>query len=110
MDKGPSMQNTQARRGTLWDFLEEQHLTPRVDARSVAQVRAQLEGSPLPDLLRETAGEINRKVGSVMIEAHTYLPPEPLVCSFTYVKGNIEFIMQLEVLGAKPSLVFVTRK
>ncbi|HMI53570.1 MAG TPA: hypothetical protein VK525_18795 [Candidatus Saccharimonadales bacterium] len=104
------MANTQVRRAPLWDFLEEQHLTRRIDAPELARVRSLLESSPVPDMLRETAGEINRKVGSVVIEAHTYLPPEQLVCSFTYVKGNVEHIMQLEVNGAKPSLVFLTRK
>jgi len=104
------MANTQVRRVTLWNFLEEQHLTHRVGAQELARVRLLLESSPLPDRLRETAGEINRKVGSVVIEAHTYLPPEQLVCSFTYVKGNVEHIMQLEVNGAKPSLVFLIRK
>lgn len=104
------MSNTQVRRATLWNFLDEQHLTQRISAHEIAQVRELLESSPLPDTLRETAGEINRKVGSVVIEAHTYLPPEQLVCTFTYIKGNVEYIMQLEVHGAKPSLVFVTRK
>lgn len=104
------MQNAQARRETLWDFLEEKHLTPRVDTSLLAQVRSQLERSPVVDSLRETAGEINRKVGSVVIEVQTYLPPGLLVCSFTYTQRNVEYVMQLEVCGAKPSLVFVARK
>jgi len=104
------MPNTQLRRATLWDFLDEQHLTQRISTHEIARVRALIVNSPLADMLRETAGEINRKVDSVVIEAHTYLPPEQLVCTFTYIKGNVEHIMQLEVRGAKPCLVFVTRK
>jgi len=104
------MQNVQARRATLWDFLEEKHLTPKVNATQLAQLRSHLERSPVLDKLRETAAEINRKVDSVVIEVHTYLPPEPMVSSFTYTDGNVEYIMQLEVCGSKPSLVFVIRK
>ena len=46
----------------------------------------------------------------VLVDEHHYLPPEPVVSSFAFTRGNTEYVMRLEHWGPRPSLVFATRK
>jgi hypothetical protein len=60
--------------------------------------------------MRETCAAINHEAGRYLVEGHYYLPPEPMINSFVFVRRTTEFVMQLEATGRGPSLVFIVRK
>jgi hypothetical protein len=53
---------------------------------------------------------INKKAGGLVIDSHSYLPPQPIVCAFIVANGNIDYVMQISVRHSKPLLVFLKRK
>jgi hypothetical protein len=58
----------------------------------------------------EVCSSINTQAGTVVVDQHHYLPPEPVISSFAFSRGATEYVMRLELCDQKPSLVFVTRK
>ncbi len=95
---------------SLKNFLDERHLTSKKLGFSVARARQRLEQSELLKSMREICASINTQAGTVVVDEHHYLPPEPVVSSFAFSKGHTEYVMRLELWGRRPSLVFVTRK
>lgn len=95
---------------TLKAFLEERHLTQKDTSFFQTQVRDRIERSPLLEIMRDTCTAINKEAGRVVVEGHHYLAPEPVICSFTFIKGDTEFVMRVELADPKPRLVFVTRR
>ena len=93
----------------LREFLDKRGLTMKNGASSQADARARLERYGLPSLMQDTCAFINEQAGGVLIQGHDYLPPQPLVNSFTFVRHGTEFTMQLEA-HSTPRLVFVERK
>ena len=101
------MANTLA---SLKDFLEERHLTRKNDCLPLAQTRQRLAESQLLKTMRDIGAAINTAAGAVIVDEHHYLPPEPVLSSFGFSRGQTEYVMRLELWGPRPSLVFVTRK
>jgi len=95
---------------SLKNFLEERHLTREKPTLPVPRARQRLEQSELLKSMREICASINAQAGTVVVDEHHYLPPEPVVSSFAFSKGHTEFVMRVELWDQKPSLVFVTRK
>jgi hypothetical protein len=91
------------------EFLVKRGLTIKNGALSQADARARSERYGLPTLMRNTCAFINEQAGEVLVEGHYYLPPQPLVNSFSFVRRDTEYIMQLEAI-LTPRLVFVERK
>ena len=95
---------------SLKDFLRERRLTRRDDGFLLAQARQRLEESQLLKTMQDICAEINSEAGTVIVDEHHYLPPEPVVSSFAFTRGQTEYVMRLELWRPTPSLVFVTRK
>jgi hypothetical protein len=95
---------------SLKDFLEERHLTRKNCGPPLAQARQRLEESRLLKIMRDICAAINRAAGSVTVDEHHYLPPEPVVSSFIFTQGQTEYVMRLELWGPRPSLLFVIRR
>jgi hypothetical protein len=95
---------------SLNNFLNQRCLTHKEPALSVARARQRLEKSEFLKSMQETCASINTHAGTVVVDEHHYLPPEPVVSSFAFSKGHTEYLMRLELWGRKPSLVFLTRK
>jgi hypothetical protein len=95
---------------SLHDFLKEQHLTRNESDFTRLQARERLRKSQLLQTMQDVCAAINRETGRVIVEEHHYLPPEPVVSSFTFVKGETEYLMRLELWGTSPALVFISRK
>lgn len=91
-------------------FLEERRLRKKDNGHCSAEMRRQLEESALLKVVDATCALFNREAGEAVIEAHAYLPPEPVVRSFTFAKDGTEYVMRLDLWGTKPTLVFMTRK
>lgn len=96
-------------RVSIREFLEDMHLVHKDDASFLDDARKQLEKSQLMEFMESICAEINREAGMMLVERQSYLPPEALVRSFTFTKGREEFVMQVEVWGPKPTLVFFRR-
>jgi hypothetical protein len=95
---------------SLKNFLEEQHLTRKDNGHLAAQTRSRLEQSKLLELIDGTCAAFNREAGTAVIEGHAYLPPEAIMRSFVFVKGQTEFVMRIDLWRNKPTLVFLVRK
>lgn len=91
-------------------FLEERHLTYTDNTAVLADARRRIEQSGLLETLQDICAEINREAHKVLIESCRYLPPMELVQTFSFVDGGTEYVMQIELCGHRPTLVFVTRK
>ena len=95
---------------SLKDFLEERDITRKKAALLGPRARQRLEQSELFKSMREICASINAQAGTVVLDEHHYLPPEPVISSFAFSKGSTEYVMRLELRDQKPSLAFITRK
>jgi len=95
---------------SLKDFLRQRRLIQRNNEIQSAQTRQRLEESQLLKTIEQVCGAINTEAGTVIVEEHHYLPPEPVVSSFAFVRGHTEYVMRLELWGPKPMLVFAVRR
>lgn len=95
---------------SLKTFLEERDITPMKPTLRGPRARQRLEESELFKSMREICASINTQAGTVVLDEHHYLPPEPVISSFAFSKGSTEYVMRLELRDQKPSLVFITRK
>lgn len=93
---------------SLWSY-SERHLARREKNAQLALLREQLDKSELLVLMEHIAEEVNARAGDLVIEVQSYLPPEPLVRSFSFRKGDKDYILQLESWGSNPTLVFLMR-
>ena len=93
---------------SLWNYLER-HLAGRESGAHLALLREQLDKSELLVMMEHIADEVNRRSRNLVIDVQSYLPPEPLVRSFSFRKGDKDYILQLESWGPNPTLVFLMR-
>ncbi|HET7106236.1 MAG TPA: hypothetical protein VFI38_05450 [Candidatus Acidoferrum sp.] len=91
-------------------FLEERNLSCKQPAGYESQARQRLQESEFSKSMLEICSSINAQAGTVVVDQHHYLPPEPVISSFAFSRGPAEYVMRLELCDRKPSLVFVTRK
>jgi len=94
----------------LRDFLQEQRIVRRYSGLPSVQARQLLAKSQLLKTMQDICASINREAGTLVVEELQFLPPEPIVSSFTFRKDRREYVMQLELWGSKPYLAFITRK
>jgi hypothetical protein len=95
---------------SLKNFLEERDLTHTKPGLLGPRARQRLEESELFKSMREICASINAQAGTVVLDEHRYLPPEPVISSFAFSKGSTEYVMRLELWDQRPALVFATRK
>jgi hypothetical protein len=93
---------------SLWNYLER-HLARRENSAHLALLREQLDKSELMMWMVHIADKVNKRARKLVIDVQSYLPPEPLVRSFSFRKGDKEYILQLESWGPNPTLVFLMR-
>jgi hypothetical protein len=95
---------------SLAQFLKEQHLLPTDDDFAFERGRERVEKLGLLRLMQETCAAINELAGRTIVDAHCFLPPNPMLGCFIFVEDECEFVMRLELLGATPLLIFSERR
>ena len=91
---------------SLAAFLREQHLITVDCAADIEHGRQLVEQSGLLPIMFDTCTVINTLAKRVIVDGHSFLPPEPILCCFTYVEDGVEYFMRLELQAATPTLVF----
>jgi hypothetical protein len=95
---------------SLKDFLQQRHLTHKNDTVQLRCARQRLEKSLLLETIRDICMEINAEAGTLIVDEHHYLSPEPIICSYIFKRDHTEYVMRVELCGPRPSLVFIARK
>jgi hypothetical protein len=95
---------------SLVEFLNEWSFITRDDYVRIEWARKRVEASGLASMMMETCTTINRIVGENIVDMHSFLSPEPVLCCFIYVEGGTEYFMRLELQGAVLTLSFAERK
>ena len=95
---------------SLAEFLREQHLITVDCAADIEHGRQLVETSGLLPIMFDTCTAINMLAKKVIVDGHSFLPPEPILCCFTYVVDGAEYFMRLELQGATPTLVFSVQR
>lgn len=98
------------RRPSLMEFMEKQNLVQKEPSKPLEDLRKEIEAGSLLKDMERTAGVINQAAGSLLIDAQSYLWPEPLIRSFSVQKKREEYVMQLELWEGQPALTFLLRK
>lgn len=98
------------RQSSLWEFLSDSDVLTKSGALPLSLHRARLEDSDLITSLQRLSDAVNDHAGNQVIEVQSGLRHEPLIRSFTYNSDNSDHMMQIELWGAQPTLVFLTRK
>lgn len=94
---------------SLRDFLER-NVTRRENDGQLALFREQLDKSDLLVMMERLAAEVNESARGLVIDVQSYLPPEPLVRSFSFQKGDKDYTLQLESWGPNPEVTFIMRQ
>jgi hypothetical protein len=87
-------------------FLREQHLITVDCGADIEHGRQLVEKSGLLPIMFDTCTVINTLAKRVIVDGHSFLPPEPILCCFTYLEDGAEYFMRLELQAATPTLVF----
>jgi len=95
---------------SLAKFLKERQLIPASDTFALERGRERVERSGLLRMMQETCGAINELAGRTIVDAHTFLPPEPILACFIFVEDGTEYLIRLELQEATPTLVFSERR
>lgn len=95
---------------SLGEFLSKRKLIASDDYLGVQRAREQVEASGVVALMMETCATINRIAGETIVDMHSFLPPEPILCCFIYGENGTDYFMRLELQGATPTLSFAERK
>jgi hypothetical protein len=69
--------------------------------------REKIEKSELLRRMQEVCDEINKKAGTLVIDSHSYLPPQPILRAFIVTKGSRDYVMQISLSHSEPRLVFL---
>jgi hypothetical protein len=96
--------------GSLAKFLKERQLLPLDENDAIDRARERVEKSGLMRIMMETCAAINELVGRTIVDVHSFLPPEPILCCFIFVEDGTEYLMRLDLKGGTPVLVFAERK
>jgi hypothetical protein len=94
----------------LWEFLDGIGVVNRDRDFKAELRRVKLEESALVTSLERIASAVNDNAGYEVIEVRSFASPEQLIRSFNFRDGNLDHVMRIELWGALPVLVFLTRK
>jgi hypothetical protein len=95
---------------SLAKFLKERELIPACDTFAVERGRERVERSGLLRMMQETCAAINELAEGTVVDAHSFMPPDPTLCVFIYLEEGTEYIVRLELQDATPTLIFAERK
>jgi hypothetical protein len=76
----------------------------------IERARERVEASGIVNMMIETCKTINGMVGRTIVDMHSFLPPEPILCCFIYPENGTDYFMRLELQGTLPTLSFSERK
>ena len=68
--------------------------------------RQLVEKSGLLPKMFDTCTATNVLAEIASVDGHSFLPPEPILCCFTYVEAGAGYFMRLELQGAKLTLAY----
>lgn len=105
-----TLHDVRAQSGSLAKFLKDRQLMPVDESDSTERGRRLVEQSGLMRIMMETCAAINELAGRTIVDVHSFLPPEPILCCFIFVDGGSEYFMRLELQGETPVLEFAERK
>ena len=108
-DTAITLSDSRTESTSLAKFLTERHLLAADDTYEIERARGEVEASGIVNMMLETCTSINKMVGRTIIDVHSFLPPEPILCCFIYVEGGTEYFLRLELQGAIPTLSFSER-
>jgi hypothetical protein len=94
---------------SLAEFLTERHLIATDDTDSMDRARQRVEETGVVQMMIETCALFNKIAGRTIVDAHSFLPPIPILCCFIYVENGTEYFMRLELQGVIPTLIFAER-
>jgi hypothetical protein len=83
---------------------------PANDTTAAERGRERVERSGLLRTMMETCAAVNGLAGRTIVDVHSFLPPEPILCCFIYVEHGTEYLLRLELQGETPTLIFAERK
>jgi len=94
--------------GSLVKNLDLVHKDPTAD---LSRFRTLLEESHLPERIRQTAETVNKEVGYHALYLLDFSPPQRSILYLSFSKKKSEYIMEIVLRTAGPSVVFhsVTR-
>jgi hypothetical protein len=95
---------------SLVEFLNERHLMTTDETYGIERAREKVEASGIVNMMIETCNTINGMVGRTIVDMHSFLPPEPILCCFIYAENGTDYFMRLELQGTVPTLSFSERK
>jgi hypothetical protein len=95
---------------SLTKFLKERQLIAVDETCEVDQARERVEKSGVVQLMNETCTLVNKLAGRTIVDVHSFLPPEPIICCFIFAEESAEYFMRLELQGTIPTLTFAERK
>ena len=95
---------------SLMEFLRERQLIATDEACEVELARQRVEKSGVVQIMIETCALFNKLAGRTIVDVHSFLPPEPILCCFIFVEDGAEYFMRLELQGTVPTLTFAERK
>jgi hypothetical protein len=95
---------------SLAEFLKQRQLIPADDVCAVERGRQRVERSGLLTVMLEMCAEINTLVGRTIVDVHTFLPPDPILCCFIFVEDGTEYLIRLELQGETLALIFAERR
>src|SRR6185437_7958660 len=87
---------------SLAEFLNERHLITTDDYLEIERARERVEASGIVSMMIETCTAINGMVGRTIVDMHSFLPPEPILCCFIFAEDGTEYFMRLELQGTIP--------
>jgi hypothetical protein len=95
---------------SLAEFLNERNLIIPDEYLEIERARERVEASGIVSMMIETCATINGMVGRTIVDMHSFLPPEPILCCFIFAEEGTEYFMRLELQGTIPTLSFSERK
>ena len=100
-----------SRKGTdsLAEFLGERQLIATDDSYEMERARERVEQAGIVRMMLDTCDFINNIAGKTIVDAHSYRPPIPVLCSFSFAENGKEYFMRLELRGGIPTLIFAER-
>jgi hypothetical protein len=105
-----ALRDVRAGSESLAQFLKERQLIPASDTFALERGRERVERSGLLRMMQETCAAINELGARTIVDAHTFLPPEPTLACFIFAEEGAEYLIRLELQEATPTLVFAERR
>lgn len=95
---------------SLRSALEEFEITGKDEPAVSPLFRDQLEKSEFLKMMQSTCDLINTEARGLVINAQAYLPPGVRVRTFSFLRGKYKHIMQVELVGSKTVVAFLTQR